>query len=204
MAETLLVGLTGMSGSGKTTVCDYFRAKDIDIIDCDKVARFVVQKDFPCLDEIRESFGNEVILKSGELNRKKLGEIIFKNDDKKQMLEKIIFPYIVYQVFSKITDLKNKNRKIIILDAPTLFESGMDKICDVIISIVSDLDICAERISKRDNISLESARQRLIKQHGKEFFIKNSTYYINNVHSVNELNSSTENILDELIRRLDG
>ena len=77
-----VVGLTGQSGAGKTTVCDVFSQKGFEIINADKIAREVMQKGKPCLKEIEECFGSEVINENGELDRKALASIVFTDKEK--------------------------------------------------------------------------------------------------------------------------
>lgn len=200
MRNAILMGLTGMSGAGKTTVCDFFRQKGIAVIDCDKISRLVVQKGSPCLEEIDQNF-DDILTDEGELNRKKLGEIIFSDKNKKIKLENIIFPYILFEVFNRVKAYEQQGENFIILDAPTLFESGIDKFCDYIVSVVAKTEISAERISKRDETSLENAKLRLNSQKNREFFIKNSTYYIDNEGEIDELIKKAEFILNELLTK---
>lgn len=201
MGDAILVGLTGMSGAGKTTICDFFRQKKIAVIDCDRISRLVVRKGTECLCDISKAF-DDILTKDGELNRKKLGEIIFSDMNKKKELECIIFPYILFEVFNRIDAYEKKGEKLIIIDAPTLFESGIDQFCDYIVSVVAQTAKSAERISKRDGISLELARLRLNSQKNREFFIENSTYYIDNEGEVDELLKKAEFILNELLQKV--
>lgn len=201
MGDAILVGLTGMSGAGKTTVCDFFRQRKIAVIDCDRISRLVVRKGTECLDDIAKAF-DDILTKDGELNRKKLGKIIFSDKNKKRELESIIFPYILFEVFNRIEKYENLGEKLIIIDAPTLFESGIDKFCDYIVSVVAQTTISAERISKRDGISLEFAKLRLNSQKNREFFIENSTYYIDNEGEVDELLKKAEFILNDLLKKI--
>ena len=202
--ENTLVGLTGMSGSGKTTVSDFLQNKGLAIVDCDKISHMVVEKGRPCLYEIVKLFSEDILTSDGNLDRKKLGNIIFADKTSKKELEEIIFPYILFEVFRQIDFHKNNGNNLIVLDAPTLFESKLDVLCDIIISVVADFDICADRISKRDRISIENAKLRLLSQHDREFFIEKSTYYIDNSGSFEQLIIKINGVLDKLLRRING
>ena len=95
-----IYGLTGMSGAGKSTVCDSFENAGFLIIDCDRLAREVVRKGRPCLDKLHRLFGDSVITKDGELDRRAMGNIVFSHSDKLALLNNTIYPYITYEVIS--------------------------------------------------------------------------------------------------------
>lgn len=176
---SLIVGLTGQTGAGKTTACKVFSNCGFGIINCDLVARDVVNIDNYCLNEIVNEF-SEIILNSDKtLNRKTLGKIVFSDKEKLLKLNKIIHPYIIIEIKKTIDELSQKF-SVIILDAPTLFESKANKLCDKIVSVIADADIIIPRIIKRDSISKENAENRLNSQHNKEFFIKNSDFVASN------------------------
>lgn len=156
MINKKIYGLTGMSGAGKSTVCDSFESAGFLIIDCDRLAREVVRKGRPCLDKLHRLFGDSVITKDGELDRRAMGNIVFSHSDKLALLNNTIYPYITYEVISMCgyTD-----KHFVLLDAPTLFESGIDFICDGIISVTCDKEKSIQRIMLRDNITRESAEK---------------------------------------------
>lgn len=100
MINKKIYGLTGMSGAGKSTVCDSFENAGFLIIDCDRLAREVVRKGRPCLDKLHRLFGDSVITKDGELDRRAMGNIVFSHSDKLALLNNTIYPYITYEVIS--------------------------------------------------------------------------------------------------------
>ena len=135
MINKKIYGLTGMSGAGKSTVCDSFESAGFLIIDCDRLAREVVRKGRPCLDKLHRLFGDSVITKDGELDRRAMGNIVFSHSDKLALLNNTIYPYITYEAISMCG---NTDKHFVLLDAPTLFESGIDFISDGIISVTCD------------------------------------------------------------------
>ena len=151
MGKVFIYGLTGMSGAGKSTVCKVFADKGLNIIDCDKVSREVTKKDSKCLKKLSEVFSKDIITQSGELNRRLLGGIVFSNKEKLQLLNDTIYPYITYNILKKLENEKG----IVILDAPTLFESGIDFICDGVISVICNREASLNRITLRDNIDIK-------------------------------------------------
>lgn len=190
-----IIGLTGMSGAGKSTACTVFAEYGFDIIDCDKICRVIVEKGKPCLKEIVKNFGEDILTENGELNRKKMGSLIFSDEKKRLMLNGIMYPYVSYIVIKSIL---NSTEDFVMLDAPTLFESGIDDICDIVVSVVAEKQAVINRILNRDNISRADAENRLSSQHNKEFYISRSSYVIEN-------NGSSENfikILEETAVRI--
>lgn len=198
MAE-IVVGLTGMSGAGKTSACNVFAENGYEIVNCDLISRQVVSKSSKCLEEIKAAFG-DVILPSGELDRKKVAGIVFTSEQKREQLNKIIYPYISYIVIDKILSWSGK----ILLDAPTLFESGIDSLCGVIVSVVCDKNVSIERIMKRDGLTAEQAENRLSSQHGIEFYRSHSHFCAENNGTEEQLKAKIRSIIAEIGEKIDS
>ncbi|MCH5324518.1 MAG: dephospho-CoA kinase [Eubacterium sp.] len=166
-----------MSGAGKTTVCAEFCRAGFEIIDCDFVARAVVQKGKPALGKIAERFGKEYIIADGELDRKALGALVFSDREKLEELNRIMYPYITYEVIGRIN---GSDAEYVLLDAPTLFESGMDYICDGVVCVVCDKEKALRRIMRRDGLDEQAAADRLASQHDADYYREKSKYCIEN------------------------
>lgn len=188
-----IIGLTGQSGAGKSTVRGIFEQNGFEVIDCDSVAREIAGKK-AFLDEISERFGKKLLNVDGSLNRAETASMIYGDRTKYSEYCGIIFPYITYDIMRKIEFAAGD----VLLDAPTLFEAGIDALCTDIISVIADVKLCAERISKRDGISLEKARERLSSQHCADFFKEHSDYVIENGGSEKELCEKTLAIIEQL------
>ncbi|MBQ8965264.1 dephospho-CoA kinase [Ruminococcus sp.] len=173
-----IVGLTGQSGAGKTLVSAIFEREGFGIINCDYVAREVTEAGSECNKELAmhfpTCFDEELIL-----DRQALGQIVFSDREKLDLLNSIIFRYICELIDKKIEEL-GLSYEYILLDAPTLFEAGADSKCDVIVAVTADENIRLGRITERDSISSEQALKRFASQHSSEFFKTNSDYVINN------------------------
>ena len=117
---------------------DIFRKYDVPCLDADLVARTVVEKGKPCLLELVDYFGKEILFCDGTLDRKKLGLIAFSDKEKLEALNKITHKYINEYVNAWISEKKFELKKAVVIDAPTLFESGEDKICDTTVAVISD------------------------------------------------------------------
>ena len=175
-----IIGLTGGSGAGKGEVCKAFLSYGIESIDTDKVSREVTKKGSECLRELAENFSGEILTAYGELDRKKLADIAFKSKEKLKILNSITHKHILAECQRWIIDRMNARREAVIIDAPLLFESGFDKNCDIIISVLADIEKRVERIIKRDKITHEQAMLRIKNQKDDKFFMEHSDYIIYN------------------------
>ena len=180
MGKIKIIGLTGGSGAGKSEVCKAFLSFGIESIDTDKISREVTHKDSDCLVELVENFSDVILTEDGELNRRKLFDIAFESKESINLLNKITHKHILNESNRIISNMQNSGSKAVIVDAPLLFESGFDKTCDIIISVIANLDKRIERIIKRDNITQEQFELRVKNQKRDEFFIENSDYVIYN------------------------
>lgn len=180
MNKTIIVGLTGTSGAGKTTVCEILRQHGCMIINSDKVAREVIEISSPCLDELRLVFGDEIINADGSLNRRRLGEIAFSSDELTSKLNAITHPHIIERIKCIINEYKQSGAKIITLDAPQLFEANADTLCDCVVAVIADRRLAKDRIISRDNIDEDNAENRLSRSHDDCFFTERADYIIRN------------------------
>jgi dephospho-CoA kinase len=184
----MVVGLTGQTGAGKSTVSKIFASNGFAVIDADHVARQVVEKGTKCLDEIIDFFGEGVVCEDGTLNRKALAAIVFSDKAKLETLNTITYPYITGEILRQIRVHSMKGEKLILLDAPTLFESRADDFCEIIISVLADADIREKRIISRDGLTQEQARKRMNSQLDEEFFRSHSDYIIRNNGNIDTVN----------------
>lgn len=191
----MIIGLTGQTGSGKSTVSKMLLKKGFCVIDCDMISRETTEKGSPVLLELARVFGEEILCKDKSLNRKKLAQIAFSTKENTEILNNITHPPIFKAIKSKISQNEGK---IIVLDAPTLFESGADKLCEKIISVVADEDIRLNRILSRDNITLQQAKLRISAQSDSEFYIKRSDAVIYNNLDISELEKQVSAVLNTI------
>lgn len=186
-----LIGLTGQSGSGKTTVSKLFESLGIAVINCDDIAKKVAG--FPAfLREVSSAFPDCV--DDIGLNRRKMAATVFNNPAKMRLYSGIIYPYITAEVFRLIRENKSIGKRLLILDAPTLFESGLDVLCCSIISVIAPFDVKMRRILERDGIPVELAKSRISSQHDEEFFRAKSEFLIINDGGLNDLERAVTEI----------
>lgn len=193
-----MIGLTGQSGAGKTTVSRVFSQNGFAVIDADIISREVTEKGQPCLTELSEAFGSDIINSDGTLNRKRLGSIVFSDREKLRQLNGIIYPYIIYRIISRIDELSEEGRELILLDAPTLFEANADDLCDLIISVTADESIRMSRIIARDNITSEAAKKRFESQYSEHFFVNHSDFVIINNKTPDVLAAKAEEVAGKI------
>ena len=197
----MIVGLTGGIASGKTTVSNFFKEIGIKIADADIIAKEISQrKDVE--DEMIQVFGKEILDIEGIINRAKLKEIVFSNKEKLSKLNEIIHPKVIEE-FKKIKENTDKN-DIIIFDIPLLFETELDKMCDVIVLVYVDRETQIKRMFERDNISEELAVKIINAQMSLEEKIKKSHIHIENNGTLDELQRKVQNIYRELKRKAEG
>ncbi|MBE6729075.1 MAG: dephospho-CoA kinase [Ruminococcaceae bacterium] len=189
-----IIGLTGPTGSGKSSFCTVAENKGITVIDCDKISREVTQKGSECLNRLTLAFGED-ILADGSLDRKLLAEKAFSSPDKKQLLEDIIFPFILCTVMEKIEKTENDT---VILDAPTLFESGIDEMCGCVVAILCHPEIREKRIIERDNLSREQAKIRMNAGKPDDFYKQRADFILNSDKPKEEYLKDCEILIDKL------
>lgn len=193
----MIIGLTGSSGSGKTVASDFFREQGFYVIDFDKISKDVCKKSSPCLNELASFFGEEILNDDCTLNRKHLGEIVFKDKEKLQKLNFITHKYIMESARELMSLHMGEN---VVLDAPLLFEAGLDSWCDVTLSVISDIKVQIKRITERDGISEDIAKARLGTQHDEKFFASNSDYVVRNDGTVDEFYEKLQKFLEDIFQ----
>lgn len=194
----MVVGLTGQTGSGKTTACKLFEEKGFAVINADEVARTIMEPDSVCLREVTDCFGTLILNSDSSLNRKKLADLVFSDPKKLELLNSISYPHITSEILSLIKKNSAEGNKLILLDAPTLFESRADDFCEIIISVIADETVRLKRIMKRDFISEDQAVLRMKSQHSEKFFVDNSDFIIKNNNEESRLDDIVNELSDKI------
>jgi len=157
-----IIGLTGGIATGKTTVANYLAsAYNLPILDADIYAREAVSVDSPILLEIAQRYGKEILLADGNLNRQKLGEIIFNNQEERNWVEGLIHPYVGDRFLEEIAV---SPAQTLVLVVPLLFEAGMTHLVTEIWVVSCSEQQQLERLMRRNNLTLEQAQARIISQ----------------------------------------
>lgn len=161
-----IIGLCGGSGAGKGYVCGIFARHGVPAIDTDAVYHEIIAKRTPCVTELEATFGSSVVRDDGSLNRERLAAIVFADGakDKLQALNRITHKYIKTETEHGIETHRQNGAPAVIVDAPALFESGFDKMCDLTVGVFADRETRIARIMERDGISRERAEARIARQ----------------------------------------
>lgn len=203
MKNYIVVGLTGQSGAGKTTAGKIFEQNGFSVINCDIIARNVTSEGSDCCKQLAlyfpQCFDEKLVL-----NRRALAEIVFNDSKKLELLNKIIFPFINADINKTVIEFANNGKKYILLDAPTLFEAGADKLCSCIVSCVAQRELRAKRIAIRDNIDMNLIISRFDSQKSEDFFKERSDYIIENNGQVSDIEKQCKDIISSIKGRFDG
>ncbi len=185
-----IVGLCGGSGTGKSIACQVFTEYGVDCISADDIYHDMISHKSPCLDEIVANFGEDIL--DGEaLNRRKLHDIVFNSPEKLALLNKITHPHILARIREIIKEYKAKGADGLVIDAPALFESGLNEECSCTVCVYSDIEKRIERIMKRDGISRESATARIYAQVASDYLRRACDFTIENNSGIREMRIST-------------
>jgi len=171
---TKIIGLTGPTGSGKTIISDTAKEQNIKVVDCDIVARKAVEKGTRGLEALIGVFSADILNPDGTLNRKALAKKAFSSAENTELLNKTLFPFITELVKKEIEG------SAVLLDAPTLFESGLDSICTAVIAVLADKELRLRRIMERDKISENDALLRMNAGKPDKFYKEKTPYIVYN------------------------
>lgn len=192
----MIIGLTGGSGTGKSTLSDVAKSIGFYVIDADKVGHDIIKIGRAAYNDIVDSFGKEILLTTGEIDRKALGNIVFSDPEKLELLNKITHKRIEEDIDRLIRLCGNKN---IVLDAALLYESGMNKKCDYVIAVNAPIIERIERICYRDSISPQKAVMRINSQHADDFYSSKANKTIYNGEGLKEFLNEGRKAFEEAL-----
>lgn len=190
-----ILGLTGQSGAGKTFFSTILQEKGFPCINADELYHSMLIPPSPILDEIRNVFGEEFLLSDGSLNRKKLGAYVFANKERLNLLNETVLPIVTKKIQELANEYEKAGATLLIIDAPTLFESGYNKSCDITVSIIAPSEARIARIAERDQISLEDATLRTKAQKDDDFYYEHSDYVVVNDEDISSLRRKCERLI---------
>ena len=193
-----VIGLTGGIGSGKSTVSAYLKEQGYLILDADQIAHDITKKGSPVLQKIADAFGADMLDAEGNLQRKKLAAVAFSTLENKVLLESMTTAEVVRLISETVAQLrKTKDYDIIFIDAPLLFEAGVDRLTDLVWMVSADEEIRIERVMNRDQISRTDVLQRIANQMSNEEKIRRSQEIIDNSSGKEELYRQVKALLEK-------
>lgn len=175
-----IIGVTGPSGSGKTVLTKYFDSIGVPTVDADEVYHSMLVPPSECLDAIRSNFGDGVFLPDGSLDRATLGAVVFNDSEKLKLLNSTVLGMVLEKIRNMINDFEKQGHSAVIIDGPTLIESGFNKECNTVVSVIAPIEDRIARISQRDGISEDKARERVTAQKSDDFYKSHSEFVIFN------------------------
>jgi dephospho-CoA kinase len=192
---TLIIGLTGGIASGKSTVSNMIKDLSIPVIDADEEARLAVEKGEKAYTEIIDHFGSEIIKEDGSIDRAKLGAIIFPNEERRSVLNRIVHPAVREKMLQKKERYKEEGHSYIVMDIPLLFESQLTAMVDKVIVVYVNDDIQLQRLILRNGLTEVEARSRISSQMPLIEKQKLADAVINNNGSIKDTRKQLEIIL---------
>ena len=195
----LKVALTGGIGSGKSEVSALFKKWGAYIFDADVIAKKILSKNKIAQKELISEFGSDVISAAGDIDKKKLSRVAFKNEFNQMKLNTIIHPYVFKEIDSCFEQiLKKKNHEIFIVDAALIYESGADTHMDYVIVVTSHLKIRTERVMKRGDLTRDQFLERVALQWPEKDKIEMADFIIYNNESRQKLKKEAKYVYNHL------
>ena len=192
----MIYGLTGGTGSGKTTVAEYLREFGCEVVDADLIARQVTEKGSPVLDKLAETFGSDILDENGDLIRKKLGNKVFGDDAKMAVLNELMRKALDegFEAALKEASSKRLYGKVF-FDAPALFETNREYMVNKVWVVAADKETRIARIMKRDGISREEVLKRMQSQLPDDDKIARADFVIYNDGTLEDLKEKVRKAL---------
>jgi dephospho-CoA kinase len=194
---TVVIGLTGGIASGKSTVSAMLEALKIPVIDADKIAREVVEVGQDAYKQIVVIFGEKILLENGEIDRAKLGAVIFNDEEKRKKLNSIVHPAVRERMNEQKNNYIQAGEKAVVLDIPLLFEGNLTNLVDKILLVYVDQDVQIERLMKRNDFTYEEAIARIRSQMPLKEKVSRSDEVINNNGSIEETRETLMSIIEK-------
>lgn len=201
-----VVGLTGGIGTGKSTAAEYLKKKGFAHIDADQIGRDITADGSPMLPVLDSVFGPDgefgkagmpILRPDGSLDRKALASIVFTDMEKKLKLDEIMFKAIIAETDRQVKALSEAEPVGILIDAPLLFEAGLDDRCDLVMLIVADMDVRIRRVCVRDGATEQEVRDRINSQMSDEEKIARSQVIVDNSGSLEDLEVQLDNFFSK-------
>ena len=203
-----IIGLTGGIGTGKSTAAAYLKKRGLKHIDADKISRNLTALGsslLPVLDGVFGPNGDmglcgvKIIKKDGALDRKALASVVFSDKKKTARLNELMFTEIINRIEEEITAFDKSKTEAVLIDAPLLFESGLNKRCDIVILMTADMDTRIKRVSCRDHVTADDVRNRINNQMSDKEKAAGSDVIIDNSGSKEELYTKLDDFLANII-----
>jgi dephospho-CoA kinase len=198
-----LFGLTGGIASGKSAVAARLRERGVPVIDADQLAREAVLPGTNALAQIVKTFGEEVLLGDGSLDRKKLGQIVFADEEKRKQLNAIVHPAVSMLTFARSKELRDEGEALVAYEAALIVENGLADAFRPLVVVSAPDTVQIQRMISRDHITEDEAKARLRAQMPLAEKVAKADYVIENTGTIADVERRTDEVLATLCERLD-
>lgn len=194
------IGLTGSVATGKSTVSNMIQQAGIPLVDADIAARKVVEPGTEGLKEIVAYFGEEILLADGTLDRAKLGEIIFKDKEKREKLNEITHPRVKDYMLEARERFFRAGEELVFFDIPLLFESHLESLVDQIVVVWTTPETELKRLMERNNLTKEDALRRIESQMGINEKARKADFVIDNNESLEKTQKQVYTFIERFVK----
>jgi dephospho-CoA kinase len=195
---TRVIGLTGGMGSGKSTVSQFLSELGVVIVDADKIGHEIYQPNTTIWRQLVKTFGKQIVAPDNTIDRKKLGAIVFSNPESVKKLDSIVLPGMFQIAKRQIEKARKQRVKVVVLDAPTLFEAKWDPLVEEVWVVVANEADVIKRAIERTGLPEEQIRARIRAQMSNEERIKRSNVVIHNNGTVGDLLTKVKELWEAL------
>ena len=197
-----IIGLTGPSGAGKGALAAHFAARDIPIIDADRVYHDLLVPPSVCLDALAAEFGNEILAADGTLDRTSLAALVFGNgkqaNTRRMTLNRITHQFVTERMNGLLSAYCEQGCAVAVIDAPLLIEAGLHQRCDLVVAVLADRNMRLKRLLARDGKSLEALSARIDAQPDDGFYRSHADVVVINDGDEARLRDEADAILSRL------
>lgn len=197
----LTIGLTGGIGSGKSTVAQWFKKQGVPVLDADKTVHRLLQADLSTISKLSRKFGTEILEEDGQINRAKLGRLVFSAPEARKRLESIVHPKVVECLKNERAALQATGSKFCVWDVPLLFEAGLEQLVDEVWVVWVPRELQILRVLARDKLSRGEVEARIAAQRSLDEKRRQAKVVIDNSGSELETERQLEEAWQELLSR---
>jgi dephospho-CoA kinase len=197
-----VIGLTGGIGSGKSTISDMLRAKGAAVVYADQIGHEVYRPGAPAWQEIVDAFGRQMVDDDGQIDRRKLGQVVFSDPEARRRLDAITHPAMEQMMVGRLEELRRQGTRVVVLEAAILIEAGWAHLADEIWLTVVSPALAAQRSMERSSLSREQAEARIAAQLSNEERLKHAQVVIDTNCSLAEVAQRVDELWDDLMARL--
>lgn len=197
----LNIGLTGGIGSGKSTVANWFIKQGVPVLDADKTVHRLLRSDSIAISQLIDEFGIDILDKNWQIDRSKLGNLVFKDDNARKRLERIVHPRVIECMNEDRDALRDSGTRICVWDVPLLFEAGFDRYVNEVWVVWIPRNLQISRVLARDKLSLGEVEARIASQGSLDEKRQRADVVIDNSGNESQTVSQLEDEWQKLLQR---